>query len=443
MRPLILPLTIAALLVVPAFCLAGDTTKNTNPVFSPNTVTPETLSTVSLTLEQAWQFAENGNTTLRQVKAQLATIQGEATDARAILWNNPKLTGERVSREVPQSGMSAENRREWSTGIEQTFEIAGQQGYRRKATQLQLQALEASIEDTRRAVRAEVERRFVQVLSLQERIVTERQSLKIIEDTAASVKKRVAAGEDSKLDGNLAQVEAVRAGNQIGVLEEQLIQARADLAVTLQIPGDLLPPVSGTLGAASPTYTLENLLSNSLNRPLLRSLDYREQSAKSRLALERASRYPDLTVGVSTGREGPVNARERLTTLTLSIPLPLFRNNAGGIGRASTELSQVQIERESSVRDTGSNINSLWKKLQSLTNRVNALQQNILPALEENQRLSVKSLQAGEIGLFQLLVVTRQVLDGRRDLIDAQTELRLARISLHETAGWNEPAASQ
>jgi len=443
MRPLILPLTIAALLVAPAFCWAGDTTKNTIPVSSPTTVAVETLSTAPLTLEQAWQFAENGNPSLRQAKAQLAAIEGDAADARSLLWNNPKLTGERVSREVPQSGMSPDKRREWSTGIEQTFEIAGQQSYRRQATQLQLQALEASIEDTRRAVRSEVERRFVQVLSLQERIVTERQSLKIIEDTATSVKKRVAAGEDSRLDGNLAQVEAVRAGNQIGVLEEQLIQARADLAITLQLPGGLLPVVSGTLGTASPTYTLEALLSQSLNRPLLRSLDYREQSAKNRLALERASRYPDLTVGLSTGREGPANARERLTTLTLSIPLPLFRNNASGIGRASTELSQAQIERESSVRDTGSNINSLWKKLQSLTTRVNALQQNILPALEENQRLSVKSLQAGEIGLFQLLVVNRQVLDGRRDLIDAQTELRLTRIALHETAGWNEPVAPQ
>lgn len=443
MRPLILPLTIAALLAAPAFCRAGDTTKITNPVSSPTAVAVETASTAPLTLEQAWQFAENGNATLRQAKAQLAAIEGDAADARSLLWNNPKLTGERISREVPQSAMPSEKRREWSIGIEQTFEIAGQQTYRRQATQLQLQALMASIEDTRRAVKSEVERRFVQVLSLQERIVTERQALKIIEDTATSVQKRVMAGEDSKLDGNLALVEAVRARNQIGVLEEQLIQVRSELAVALQLPNSELPVVAGTLGTALPTYTLEGLLAHSLNRPLLRSLEYREQSAKSRLALERASRYPDLTVGLSTGREGPANARERLTTLTLSIPLPLFRNNAGGIGRASSELSQAQIERETSMRDTGSSINSLWKKLQSLTARVNALQKNILPALEENQRLSVKSLQAGEIGLFQLLVVSRQVLDGRRDLIDAQTELRLTRISLHETAGWNEPAAAQ
>lgn len=443
MRPLILPLAIAALLAAPAISSAGDATNNKTSVYIPMNAAGEMNHAATITLEQAWQVAENANATLRQAKAQLAAAQGEATDARALLWNNPKLSGDRVRREIPQTDVPSETRREWSTGLEQTFEIAGQQGYRRKATQLQLQAVDASIEDTRRAVRAEVERRFVQVLSLQERIVTERQSLKIIEDTAASVKKRVAAGEDSKLDGNLASVEAVRASNQIGVLEELLIQARADLAITLQLPGDVLPIVSGSLGMAPPAYTLEALLSSAANRPLLRALDYREQSARNRLALERASRYPDVTVGLSTGREGSVAARERLTTLTLSIPLPVFRNNAGGIGRAATELSQAQIEREASVRDTGSNINSLWQKLQSLAARVNALQQNILPALEENQRLSVKSLQAGEIGLFQLLVVNRQVLDGRRDLIDAQTELRLTRISLHQTAGWNEPLTAQ
>jgi cobalt-zinc-cadmium efflux system outer membrane protein len=69
-----------------------------------------------------------------------------------------------------------------------------------------------------------VERQFVEVLSLQARVVTERRSLDTIEKTAQAITKRVAAGEDSRLDGNLAQVEAIRARNQIGLLQEQLMQ---------------------------------------------------------------------------------------------------------------------------------------------------------------------------------------------------------------------------
>lgn len=443
MRLLILPLSVAAFIVTPIFCQAGDIGNNKTTISNAVSAARNAAPATPITLEQAWQFAESANAALRQAQAQRAAADGDAADARGLLWNNPRLSGERVRREVPQPGMASDNRREWAAGIEQTFEIAGQQGYRREATQRQRQALDASIEDTRREIRAEVERRFVQVLSLQERIATERQSFKIIEDTAASVKKRVAAGEDSRLDGNLASVEAVRARNQIGALDEQLIQARADLAITLQLPTDELPSVAGSLTVPAPAYTLEMLLTRAANRPLLHALDLREQAAKNRLSLERAARYPDLTVGLATGREGATSARERLTSVTLSMPLPLFRKNAGAIGRASTELSQAQIERQAATRNTGGGVSALWQKLQSLTARVDALQQTVLPALEENQRLSVKSLQAGEIGLFQLLVVNRQVLDGRSDLIDAQTELRLTRTALHLAAGWTDTGPTQ
>lgn len=443
MRLLILPLCVAAFVINPIFAQAGNAGNN-KPL--PSGIVPPLHPVAppsAITLEQAWQMAEQSNADLRQAQAQRAAVEGEAADARGLLWNNPVITGGQTRRDVPRTGLGNDSQREWSTGVQQTFEIAGQQGYRRQATRQQIDALDAAIENIRREVRAETERRFVQVLALQERIGTERLSLKIIEDTAAAVAKRVAAGEDSRLDGNLASVEAVRARNQIGSLQEQLIQARTDLAVTLQLPANDLPTVAGSLTATVPPYTLEALLASAANRPLLRALDYREQAAQSRLSLERAARYPDLTVGVATGREGSTVARERLTSFTVSLPLPLFRRNAGGIGRASTELSQAQIERQAVTRNTGSGVASLWQKLQSLTARVEALRQTVLPALEENQRLSVKSLQAGEIGLFQLLLVNRQVLDGRRDLIDAQTELRLTRIALHQTAGWTDTGAAR
>ena len=44
---------------------------------------------------------------------------------------------------------------------------------------------------------------------------------------------------------------------------------------------------------------------------------------------------------------------------------------------------------------------------------------------------------------MQLLIVNPQVLDGRRDLTDAQTELRLARIALNQAAGWTDMAVTK
>jgi cobalt-zinc-cadmium efflux system outer membrane protein len=152
--------------------------------------------------------------------------------------------------------------------------------------------------------------------------------------------------------------------------------------------------------------------------------------------LEQAGRYPDVSLGLSVGREGPGDARERLTTLSVSVPLPLFKQNAAGIGQASSELSQAQIERETTARALRAQAHTLWTRLQSLQARVQRLQDAVLPALAHNQQLSLKSQRAGQIGLLELIVVNRQALDARRDLIDALADTQAARTALEALVGW-------
>ncbi len=401
---------------------------------------PALADSAALTLEAAWQRAEEANPTLRTAQAAVPAAEGELRDARAPLWNNPQLSAERKRKEVPQVSGPTQTNRDWSVGLAQTFEVAGQQGDRRAAAEQSLAATRQAIAETRRQVRAEVESRFVRVLSLQARIRTEEETLSLIEDAAQAVGKRVAAGEDSRLDGNLARVEAERARNQVAQLREQLVQARADLAASLQLPPSELPEAQGALDpAAAVPYSLEELLNSAAARPVLRALDHREQAAKSRLELERAIRYPDVTVGLNTGREGPSDAREKIVGLSVSLPLPLFRQNAGGIGRATTEYTQTQIEREATGRDVRAQVTALWERFTNLAARVRRLKESVLPSLEENRRLSAISFRAGEIGLLQLLLVNRQVLDGQRDLLDARTELRLTKVALEAAAGWHQP----
>ncbi|MHB9021279.1 MAG: TolC family protein [Halothiobacillus sp.] len=397
---------------------------------------PLSALSAPLTLEQAWQQAEQANPALRTIQANLAAAQGEFTDARALLWNNPQLSTEWRKRTIPQTADPARSNREWAVGLAQTFEIAGQQRIRRSAAQQSLAATQEVIAETRRQLRAEVEQRFVRVLSLQLRIQMEERTLKLIQEAATAVRKRVAAGEDSRLDGNLAKVEAERAQNQVSLLREQLVQARAELAALLQLPADNLPEVGGYLDPLSVSYTLDSLLASAANRPLLRAFDHREKAARSRLDLERAAVYPDVTLGLSSAREGPADSRDRITTLSISLPLPLFRRNATGIGRATTELTQVQVQQQAVQRDARAQVLALWERWENLKTRVKRLSESVLPSLEENQHLSSVSFRAGEIGLLQLLLVNRQVLDGHRDLLDARTDLRLTQVKLEAAAGW-------
>lgn len=392
-----------------------------------------------LTLDEAWRLAETANPTLRAARANVDAAEGQLRDASGLLYNNPQLSTDQTRRRAPQAGLPDSRFNEQTVGISQTFEIAGQAGYRRDAAARDLAAVTENIDEIRRQVRAEVEQRFYRVLILQRRIETEREALAAVNDAAAAVRKRVAVGEDSRLDGNLAMVEAERGHNQLAVLDEQLLQARVELGIALQLPASTLPEATGELRAVPMAATLEALQASARERPLLRSLEHREQAARNRLGLERAAAYPDVTVGLSAGREAPYDAREQFTRLTISVPLPLFRRNGAGIGKATTELTQAEIERQSSERDVTAQVNALWQRMESLQGRVKRLGESVLPALDENRRLSSTAYRAGEIGLLQLLLVNRQLLDARRDYLDALGDFIQTRIALAKTAGW--PAA--
>jgi len=122
--------------------------------------------------------------------------------------------------------------------------------------------------------------------------------------------------------------------------------------------------------------------------------------------------------------------------LSLSVPLPIFRKNEAGVGRAMTELAQVQVERQAAERDAPAGVRTQWLRVAQLESRALRLRETVLKILGDNQRLSQIALREGEIGVAELLLVNRQVAETRRELLDAETELRLARVALERAAGW-------
>ena len=405
-------------------------------IFFVLTTVPKYSLAESLTIESALALAQRNNPDIQRATASLASVKGELVDANAPLFNNPTLNVESGSRKLYDPSNSDSRRSEWNTGVAQTFELGGQQGFRRQTANAKLTALQQEIDEVRHRVNAEVEERFVQVLALQKRIETEQRTLELTERNTGLVSKRVEAGEDSKLEGNLAIVDTERARNQISVLQEQLTKARATLSAVLQLPEQQLPTVLGELQPAATSYSLDDLLTSVSNRPALKALSWREQSARSNLDFERAAQTPDLTVSLSYGRDAVVGGQDNVTTLGLSLPLPLFRKNATGIGRATSELNQVEIDKNKASRDARASVIASWQRRLSLQDRVQRLTTAVYPKLEENLKLSQIAFKNGEIALPELLIVQRQVIDAQRDLIEAQLDLRLTQIELEYAAGW-------
>ncbi|MGE3345910.1 MAG: TolC family protein [Ramlibacter sp.] len=396
-----------------------------------------------LSLAEAMRLAETANTAVRSREAQLAAAEGARSEAASPFFNNPELSVERSRRRPPAPDARTT---EWTAGISQPIEIAGQQSRRREAAAASLEALRAEIDDARRQARADAATRFFALLAAQRRLAIEQRSFELFDRTAQAVAKRRSEGEDTRLDANVALIEAERARNAVARAREQILEARSELATVLQLPAAALPEVAGEIGVPAGDrlpYGLDQMESSAQTLPKQRALTARYDAAQARLALARAGRVPDVTVGVNVGREGPSEARERVTTLALTVPLPLFKRNDAAIGEALTAATQAEIDRTSAMRDAQAQVRRLWSKLESQRERVQRLQRTMLAASTDNQQLAAKSRQAGQIGLLEQLIVNRQALDAERDLIEALAEYHTTRIELENAAGWSQEGTAR
>ncbi len=395
-----------------------------------------------LTLDVAWNIAAQNNPDLKRLIANQSIPAGEFQDASGPLYYNPTVNLEARTRRIAQTGASDPYRSEYGIGVSQTFEIAGQQGFRRQAAEESKTAISQDIAEEYRVLHAQLEEQFITVLAVQKRIEVEKRILKLIEQNTSLSRKRVSAGEDSLLDGNLAIVDAERARNQLISLNEQLLRARTQLAATLQLNANDFPEVTGQLTPNQTQYTLQDLFNKLDSRPGIQALTSKEASARSRLELQKSMRYPDLTVSLINTTEASLAGSDNISSIGVSLPLPIFRRNAAGVGRAAAELTQSEINRTSGTSNAKATIEAAWLRRENIKDRVRRLDSEVYPRLEENLTLSRKAFENGEIGLPQLLIVQRQVVDAQRDIIDAQKELRLVQIELEYISGWLSPIAA-
>ena len=393
----------------------------------------------SLTLEEALRRAEEVAPAVNVAQAQLSAGEAELKEANAFLWNNPVVAATATRRRIPQPGLSDARVTEPSLGLSQTFETGGQASYRRASAAASREALMFGVPDARRRLRFEVSERFHRVLALQQRTSIEREGQSIAEEAAALAAKRVTAGEDSRLDGNLARIEAERARNQAVAAREALTRARAELAALLQLPLDALPEASGDLSPPAVPAGREEYLERVAQRPDLLALERRVEAARRRVDLERAARSPDVTLGITGGREGLYDQRESFAMLSLSVPLPIFRRNDAAIGRAVAELTQAELEQRAALSGARAELAGLFDRYATLEERVGRLKSEVLPAIDENLRLSRRARQAGEIAVPQLLIVSRQAIEARRELLEAQAEQRSVASAIEAATAQYQP----
>ncbi|HDS0948472.1 TPA: TolC family protein [Stenotrophomonas maltophilia] len=353
----------------------------------------------------------------------------EAADARA-----------EQARALPNPSLSYTTENAWGTGsyggmgradtvltLSQPLEVWGQRAARVRAAHAEAQAANLRGALSRSDVASQLATFYAQAESALRRYTLAEEALALTRDDATAVDAMVRQGREPQLRAVQARSEVA---NATAALEEA--QAFRDAAL------------ARLAGAALLDAPVQSISSSLLDRtpPLPRgareaALGVRiaeaEADAAGRLVeVERKRALPDLSVTAAQTRFR--EDREQAYTLGVSLSIPLFDRNRGGIRAASAEQRAAEARLDQQRRDSDAERLSAVAGLKAAGSRTRAADDSVVAA-EEAYRLARIGFDAGRISQLELRSTRSALIAARGTAVDARVSRVAAEIDLARLEG--------
>jgi len=287
----------------------------------------------SISLPQALSTAMDANPDLAAARQEIGIADGARKQAGLI----PNPT---ISYDVEDT---RRNTSQTTVSLSQTLELGGKRGARVDVATYGQTAAQLELDRRVNGLRADVVQAFYAALRAQTGLDLAKQSLELTERGLRIVDGRVRAGKSSPVEATRAQVQLAEAQLQVRRAETEKATAYQQLA---QITGSSVTVFdrleSPTLSPGLPPRT-EDLLAKLDQTAEMRQAVVQIDKSDASLGSEKAQRIPNLTVSV--GSQYDRSVRERVNTVGLSMPLPLFDRNQGNILSASRRADQARDQR--------------------------------------------------------------------------------------------------
>ena len=360
----------------------------------------------------------------RVVSARLAVDEARARRIGAnIRPFNPEVEGGLGSRRG-----NGTTTLDLDVGISQRFEPAGRRAARLAGADASIAQSEAELERTQRGVLLDAVSAYLRVTQAAERdrLLASAETLATALHDAAD--RRYRAGDVAILDVNVARVALarVRADREAGRAAHAA--ASGELQLLLGLPAEI--QIAGRVPEAPPADTAV-LLQSALERPELRSLAEAVREAEANVRLGQTFGKPELGVGARYARDEGDN----IVSGQLTVTLPVFSKGQELIAAGSAQASRLRAALDAIRQRVQIEVRTASQRLERRREVVRILERDALPAVDENESLAARSYAAGQIGLAELLLIRREILETRFQHLDAQLDAALARIELDAAAG--------
>ena len=372
----------------------------------------------AITLDALVAQALAENPELKFYEAEIAAAKGERKTAGT--WANPNVSSE-IGRKRVRGDISAEGTT-WAVSIEQTFEWPGRISLRKAIADRQVQLAETGLEQFRAALSAEVRRRGFALYAGQRKADAAREVAARGEELVATLVQREPAGVAPLLETRAIKAAVIKRRRSASEAEQgaqsalfELNQLRGRSIATPLTLADFspafaeLPPVAELIRrAAHGNFEMRQ-----------RELEFTQQGFKVKLAQNEA--WPSITVGPQFSQER-ASDKETKAGLGVSIPVPLWNRNTGGIATAKARELQAQTSLRVAQREVERKLREQAGAYELHRREMARWNPKVADQLREAAALADRHYRLGAVPLATYLEVQSSYLEALEAIFSTQAD---------------------
>jgi cobalt-zinc-cadmium efflux system outer membrane protein len=375
-----------------------------------------------LTLAEVLTRAREQAPQIVSARLALEETRGRLLGASLRFQTNPEIDAGLGTRQGTDTHFT-----DFEIGLRQSFEPGSRRSARIDGANAAMAQRAATVDEITRVVLRSAAAAYYRALHANQRI----RLLDTTQDLAARVysvaDRRFRAGDIAVLDVNIARASLARVRAEREAAEGAKALVLGELKQILRLDEDIA--VEGEL-ARGTDIELTVVLQAALQRPDLRAFEAAVQEAEAEARLGGAYAKPDYGFGIRYSRE----EGDQIVLGGMTVTLPVFSKgqelSAVGAARAARLRAELDAARTRVRVEVRSAFDAYSRRLAA----VRVLETDAIPGLDENETLTARSFEVGQLGLPELLLIRREILDTRSQYLDALLEAALARIDLDASA---------
>lgn len=383
-----------------------------------------------LTMASAMALALKKNPSLAGFSAEIRARDAAALQAG--LLPNPEL-GVEMENFGGKDALEGVDGAETTMAFSQLVELGGKRGNRRKVATLDKTLAEWDYQSKKLDVLAATAKAFVEVLIAQEQVALNGDLLKLAEQTTTAVSEKVDAGKVSPVEKSRAQIELAAARTEANKAVRELEAARRRLAGFWGGERVDFGRAVGQLGDISTLPDEESLKAFLGNNPDMARWAAELERSEAALNLARSEAVPDLTLsaGVRNFQETDDNA----FVVGVSIPIPFFNRNQGGVSEARARVDKAQSEQRAAKVGLVTGLSDTWQSLSAAYTEAVGLRDEILPSAQSTYESTELGYREGKLDFLQMLDAQRTLFTVKRQYLLALGSYHLASIDMERLVG--------